>query len=175
MGDMNQNVTAKEPRGQALVEYALILTMVALVVILVLTAFGPAIGNVFRGVTNNMAYQAPGAGSTTVPGSTAAPGNTAVPQTAVPKATPTSIAGGIVKVSAERTGDSNGNSVKVIVVVSAKTILSFVDSQGAKSVTDVACSETCEVVIPSVGKDAGYIAVVSADKGVATVPYPAKP
>jgi pilus assembly protein Flp/PilA len=34
-------------RGQGMVEYALIFALVALVVIVVLTLFGPAIGNVF--------------------------------------------------------------------------------------------------------------------------------
>jgi pilus assembly protein Flp/PilA len=36
--------------GQGLVEYALILILVAMVVILALTIFGPAIGNVFSTV-----------------------------------------------------------------------------------------------------------------------------
>lgn len=36
--------------GQGLVEYALILVLVAVVVIAVLTLLGPAIGNVFSGI-----------------------------------------------------------------------------------------------------------------------------
>jgi len=39
-------------RGQGLVEYALILTLVVLVVIVVLTLLGPAIGNVFSNIVN---------------------------------------------------------------------------------------------------------------------------
>jgi pilus assembly protein Flp/PilA len=35
------------PRGQGLVEYALILVLVAIVVIAILTLLGPAIGNIF--------------------------------------------------------------------------------------------------------------------------------
>jgi pilus assembly protein Flp/PilA len=38
---------APKERGQGLVEYALILVMVALVVIVILAILGPAIGNVF--------------------------------------------------------------------------------------------------------------------------------
>jgi pilus assembly protein Flp/PilA len=39
--------------GQGLVEYALILVLVAVVVIAVLTLLGPAIGNVFSEIKNN--------------------------------------------------------------------------------------------------------------------------
>ena len=40
--------------GQGLVEYALILVLVALVVIAILTLLGPQIGNVFSKVTNEL-------------------------------------------------------------------------------------------------------------------------
>ena len=45
-----------EPRekGQGLVEYALILVLVAVVVIAILTILGPAIGNVFSNVVNQV-------------------------------------------------------------------------------------------------------------------------
>ena len=36
--------------GQGLVEYALILSMVALVVIVMVTIFGPAVGNLFSNI-----------------------------------------------------------------------------------------------------------------------------
>lgn len=39
-------------RGQGLVEYAIILTLVALVVILVLVLLGPVIGNMFSQVNS---------------------------------------------------------------------------------------------------------------------------
>ena len=39
-------------RGQGLVEYALVLVLVAVVVIAILTLLGPAIGNVFSAVKN---------------------------------------------------------------------------------------------------------------------------
>jgi pilus assembly protein Flp/PilA len=41
--------------GQGLVEYALILVLVALVVIAILAVLGPQIGNVFSRVTNGVA------------------------------------------------------------------------------------------------------------------------
>ncbi len=40
--------------GQGLVEYALILVLVAIVVIAILTLLGPTIGNVFSNVINNL-------------------------------------------------------------------------------------------------------------------------
>jgi len=41
-------------RGQGLVEYALILVLVAIVVIAVLLILGPVIGNVFTKVNSNL-------------------------------------------------------------------------------------------------------------------------
>jgi pilus assembly protein Flp/PilA len=45
-----------QPReeGQGLVEYALILVLVAVVVIAILTILGPAIGNVFSNIVNEV-------------------------------------------------------------------------------------------------------------------------
>lgn len=43
---------AQEEKGQGLVEYALILVMVALIVIVILSLLGPAIGNVFSNVVD---------------------------------------------------------------------------------------------------------------------------
>jgi pilus assembly protein Flp/PilA len=40
--------------GQGLVEYALILVLVAVVVLVVLAILGPAIGNMFSNVTRNI-------------------------------------------------------------------------------------------------------------------------
>jgi pilus assembly protein Flp/PilA len=41
-------------RGQGLVEYALILVLVALIVILILALMGPAIGNIFSNIVNSI-------------------------------------------------------------------------------------------------------------------------
>jgi pilus assembly protein Flp/PilA len=44
----------KLQKGQGLVEYALILVLVAIVIIVILAILGPAIGNVFSDVINNI-------------------------------------------------------------------------------------------------------------------------
>ena len=44
----------KREKGQGLVEYALILVLVAIVVIGALTVLGPAIGNVFSDINNSI-------------------------------------------------------------------------------------------------------------------------
>ncbi|GAB4505746.1 MAG: hypothetical protein Fur0043_27440 [Anaerolineales bacterium] len=45
---------SKKEKGQGLVEYALILVLVAIVVIAVLTIMGPMIGNVFSTINNSL-------------------------------------------------------------------------------------------------------------------------
>lgn len=45
----------KDEEGQGLVEYALILVLVAIVVIAILAILGPQIGNIFSRVTNGLA------------------------------------------------------------------------------------------------------------------------
>ena len=45
---------APKEKGQGLVEYALILTLVALVVIVLLMLLGPIIGNVFSTLNNSL-------------------------------------------------------------------------------------------------------------------------
>jgi pilus assembly protein Flp/PilA len=42
----------KMQKGQGLVEYALILVLVAIVIIVILAILGPAIGNVFSDIIN---------------------------------------------------------------------------------------------------------------------------
>jgi pilus assembly protein Flp/PilA len=43
---------APKEKGQGLVEYALILVLVAIVVIVILAILGPTIGNVFSNIVN---------------------------------------------------------------------------------------------------------------------------
>ena len=43
---------APKEKGQGLVEYALILFLVAIVVIVILAIMGPAIGNIFSSIVN---------------------------------------------------------------------------------------------------------------------------
>ena len=45
---------AAKEKGQGLVEYALILVLVAIVVIVALTALGPVIGNIFTNIKNSL-------------------------------------------------------------------------------------------------------------------------
>ena len=47
-------VESQKEKGQGLVEYALILVLVAVVVIVILALLGPAIGNVFSNIVNNI-------------------------------------------------------------------------------------------------------------------------
>ncbi|MCC7162948.1 MAG: Flp family type IVb pilin [Anaerolineae bacterium] len=44
----------RDQEGQGLVEYALILVLVAIVVIAILAILGPQIGNIFSRVTNGL-------------------------------------------------------------------------------------------------------------------------
>lgn len=52
-----------KPRGQGLVEYALILVLVALVVIAALMILGPVIGNVFSQINSSLSVIGAGGGS----------------------------------------------------------------------------------------------------------------
>ena len=45
---------AQKEKGQGLVEYALILVLVAVVVIVILSLLGPAIGNIFQNIVDNI-------------------------------------------------------------------------------------------------------------------------
>jgi pilus assembly protein Flp/PilA len=45
---------ASKEKGQGLIEYALVLVLVALVVILVLRTLGPAVGNLFSNLILNI-------------------------------------------------------------------------------------------------------------------------
>ncbi len=45
---------APKEKGQGLVEYALILVLVAIVVIVILSIMGPAIGNIFSNIVNSL-------------------------------------------------------------------------------------------------------------------------
>jgi pilus assembly protein Flp/PilA len=47
-------LTFADYRGQGLVEYGLILTLVAVVVVAILTLLGPAVGNLFSQITRRL-------------------------------------------------------------------------------------------------------------------------
>lgn len=44
----------RDSRGQGMVEYALILILIAIVVLVILALFGPAVGNMFSNVVSNI-------------------------------------------------------------------------------------------------------------------------
>lgn len=50
----NTMLYAQKEKGQGLVEYALILVLVAVVVIVILSLLGPAIGNIFSNIVQNI-------------------------------------------------------------------------------------------------------------------------
>ncbi len=52
--EVNIMLFAPKEKGQGLVEYALILVLVAVVVIAVLTILGPIIGNVFSNINSGL-------------------------------------------------------------------------------------------------------------------------
>lgn len=52
--EVNAVLYLPKEKGQGLVEYALILVLVAVVVIVILALLGPAIGNVFSNIVNNI-------------------------------------------------------------------------------------------------------------------------
>ena len=47
-------LSSLKERGQGMVEYALILVLVAVVVIVALTVMGPVIGNIFSTINNKL-------------------------------------------------------------------------------------------------------------------------
>jgi len=105
----------KKEKGQGLVEYALILTLVAIVVISVLLTLGPQIGQVFSKVVT--ALESTGAISSGV----------------------------VTGVSASRTGGGNGNDVVVNISVSTNSSVTATDSQSGGSATTTcngSCSVT---------------------------------
>ena len=57
VGDMKEKILGRK-RGQALVDYGLILVLVAMVVVVVLSVLGPSVGNVFSMIVGALTYQA---------------------------------------------------------------------------------------------------------------------
>ena len=52
--EINPMLFSPKEKGQGLVEYALILVLVAIVVIAALTLLGPVIGNIFSSINNSL-------------------------------------------------------------------------------------------------------------------------
>ncbi len=73
----------KKDKGQGLVEYALILVLVAIVVIAALMILGPIIGNVFSDINSSLTGVGAGGGGVAAPAPTEPPAPTEDPQCAV--------------------------------------------------------------------------------------------
>jgi Flp pilus assembly pilin Flp len=141
---MNEPVTQHQ-KGQGLVEYALILALVAVGAISGLVVLGPVVGGVFGQVAENL-------------------------EPVVGVSLAAASEGPIVDVSARRTGFGYGNDVVVRVTVSESTTVTATDSQSGRSAT-FSCSDTCQDTITGVGPDAGTIsATVGFDLDTASYP-----
>ncbi|MBI3244632.1 MAG: hypothetical protein HYZ49_20325 [Chloroflexi bacterium] len=134
-------------RGQGLVEYAIILVLVAVVVLIILAVLGPGIGNVFSNVVTNL--QQPGGGGGGGGGNV------------------------ITSLTATRTGGGHGNSVKVDITVSTSTTVTVTDSQSGGS-QSLACNGSCSVTMGGVGDNAGTITVTASAGGTMSAGYPPK-
>ncbi|MFZ1396435.1 MAG: hypothetical protein WAS33_06050 [Candidatus Promineifilaceae bacterium] len=135
--------------GQGLVEYALILVLVAVIVIAILTLLGPQVGNVFSRVVHGL----DGASATGGGGGGGGP-------------TPT---GNVTSVNALR----GGTDVVVQVQVSAAVTVTAVDSQSGQTVS-TNCNLACNISLPNVGPNAGTVTVTASGGNSMTDTYPAQ-
>lgn len=140
---MKQRYTRDD--GQGLVEYALILVLVAVVVIAILTILGPQVGNVFSRVVDGLGVASNGGGG----GSSSS-------------ATVTSI-------DALR----GGADVGVNVTVSANTNVTVTDSQSGQSVS-VGCNSACSVTLTAVGPNAGTVTATADGGSSQSANYPSE-
>ena len=134
----------KQTNGQGLVEYALILVLVAVVVIAILTLLGPQVGNVFSRVVDGLSVSSGGGGGG---GSSAT----------------------VTSVGALR----GGSDVGVNITVSDSTNVTAVDSQSGQSV-NVACDGACSVTLTAVGPNAGTVTVTASGGSSMSDSYPAE-
>ena len=135
--------------GQGLVEYALILVLVAVVVIASLLVLGPTVAQAYCKVVGALQ-----------PGSCAA--NTA-----------SSSNGVITSVSANRTGGGNGNDVVVTITVSSNTSVTVSDSQSGGT-AGATCASSCSVTLSGVGQNAGTVTVTATAGGSLSAGYSVK-
>ena len=140
---VSERVSLRETHGQGLVEYALILVLVAVVVIVSLMVLGPTVGELFSHVKTALEF---GASEDTV-----------------------------ADAAAGRTGQSNGNDLRVTFRVLTDTTVQVTDSQSGQT-QEVACSAgSCSVTLTAVGHAAGTITITTPDGRTTTIEYPAKP
>ena len=137
----------KQPNGQGLVEYALILVLVAVIVIAILTLLGPQVGNVFSRVVDGLG------GATTANGGGGKPAPSAK----------------VTAGSAFRAGPD----VVVSISVSANTSVTVVDSQSGGSVS-TGCNLNCNVTMTAVGPNPGSVTVTATGGSSLSDTYPAQ-
>ena len=143
---MKQN--QKQTDGQGLVEYALILVLVAVIVIAILTLLGPQVGNVFSRVVDGLGVVSSGGGG--------GGGGSTPPAT-------------VTAVTAFR---ANGSvDVVVSISVSASSNVTAVDSQSGKTVS-ISCNLSCNVTIPAVGPNPGIVTVTADGGSSMSASYP---
>ena len=140
----------QQAKGQGLVEYALILVLVAVVVIAVLTLLGPQVGNVFSRIIDGLSV---------VDGSGGGGGGSVSPPASAD----------VTGVSAFR----GGPDVVVSISVSANTNVAVTDSQGGKTAS-TGCNLSCTVTLPAVGPDPGTVTVTADGGSSMSDSYPAQ-
>ena len=138
----------KQAEGQGLVEYALILVLVAVVVIGILTVLGPQVGNVFSRVVAGLTV-----GNTDGGGGSG--GGATNPAT-------------VTAVTALR----GGADIVVTISVSANTNVTVVDSQSGQS-RNASCNGTCQVAMSSVGPAGGTVTATATGGSSMSTTYPA--
>lgn len=137
----------KQTDGQGLVEYALILVLVAVIVIAILTLLGPQVGNLFSRVVDGLGVVSSGGGG----------GGGSTPPAAV------------TAVTAFR---ANGSvDVVAAISVSVSSNVTAVDSQSGKTV-NISCNLSCNVTIPAVGPNPGIITVTADGGSSLSASYP---
>jgi pilus assembly protein Flp/PilA len=140
--------TNQQAAGQGLVEYALILVLVAVIVIAILTLLGPQVGNVFSRVVNGLGVVASSGGGGGAP--PPAPAD-------------------VTSVNTLR----GGPDVVVLIEVSAATNVTVVDSQSGKTAS-TSCDPTCNVTLSAVGPNPGTVTVTADGGSSLSASYPAQ-
>ena len=137
---------SRRENGQGLVEYALILVLVAVVVIAILTLLGPQVGNVFSRIVDGLGVAASSGGGG---------GGGGAPPT-----------GNITSVAAWR----GGADVVAQIQVSAQVAVTVVDSQSGQTAS-TNCNNICTVTLSNVGPNAGTVTVSAAGGNSITKSY----
>lgn len=132
--------------GQSKIEYALILTLVAAVVVMALSMLGPAVGNVFSRVSDGLLGYRPSQETTTTQAGTT-----------------------ITDVSVRRKGDSD---LSIDIRVAKPAQLTASTSDGASGTAE--CIDSCIIEISGVSNSAGTVLISSPQGDSVSMNYPSK-